>query len=49
MVYAATQKEQKMTKFVLSLDANYVKSWTIADAIRELFQKNALDQQLPAP
>ena len=37
-----------MTKFVLSLDANYVKSWTVADAIRELFQ-NALDQQLQHP
>jgi hypothetical protein len=33
-----------MAKFELSLSPDYVPSWTIVDAVRELFQ-NALDQQ----
>lgn len=34
-----------MTKYELSLTRDYVPSWTIVDAMRELFQ-NALDQQI---
>jgi hypothetical protein len=34
-----------MTKYELSISANYVGTWTIVDAIRELFQ-NALDEQV---
>lgn len=37
-----------MSKFELSLASDYVPDWTIADAIRELFQ-NALDQEAQIP
>lgn len=37
-----------MTKYELSLTPEYVPSWTIVDAMRELFQ-NALDQETTVP
>ena len=37
-----------MRKIELSLASDYVPSWTIVDAIRELFQ-NALDQEVQSP
>ena len=37
-----------MSRFELSLSQNYIQSWTVVEAIRELFQ-NALDQQIVQP